>query len=196
MEIFRGTGDDRGNSVSQTSDGGFIITSSTCSYDSNDEDMWLINMVTYRMFLNYTRVKLEKLEDYENTFTLMNYKVESEDYEKAKEYVKDIIQLISDLKNIENQREELGVQEYSEEMKGIWDLWLEVWGLYNEYLDLLIDKKYSQAENKYDEYSSRYDDAFELESSETVTEANNEISEWYQNNIGTYSDLFEEYYEN
>jgi len=166
-------------------------------YDSNKSsiELCLSNMETYRKFLNLTRIKLQKLEDFESKSTLMNFKVEAEEYEEAKEYLGDMIQIIIESGENETLREELGIREYSEELSGIHDLWVEVWGLYDEYLDLLIDKKYSQANNKYDEYSAKYDDAFEIESSETITETNSEVSEWYQNNIGTYSDLFEEYYD-
>ena len=165
-------------------------------YDSNKSsiELCLSNMETYRKFLNLTRIKLQKLENFESKSTLMNFKVEAEEYEEAKEYLGDMIQIIIELGENEALREELGIREYSEELSGICVLWVEVWGLYDEYLDLLIDKKYSQANNKYDEYSAKYDDAFEIESSETITEINSEVSGWYQNNIGTYSDLFEEYY--
>ena len=167
-------------------------------YNSNKSsvDVCLSNMETYREFINLTRIKLQKLEEYEGELTLMNFKVEEEEYEEAKNYVENLSRIIGELSEIENKREKLKIQTYSEEIKGVWNMWIDVWELYDEYLDLLIEKKYSGADTKYDEYSALYDDVYAIESSETLTQVNSEISKWYQDNIGTYSELFEKYYFN
>lgn len=167
-------------------------------YNSNKSsvDVCLSNMETYREFINLTRIKLQKLEEYEGELTLMNFKVEEEEYEEAKNYVENLSRIIGELSEIENKREKLKIQTYSEEIKGVWNMWIDVWELYDEYLDLLIEKKYSSADKKYDEYSVLYDDVYAIESSETLTQVNSEISKWYQDNIGTYSELFEKYYFN
>ncbi len=167
-------------------------------YNSNKSsvDVCLSNMETYREFINLTRIKLQKLEEYEGELTLMNFKVEEEEYEEAKNYVENLSRIIGELSEIENKREKLKIQTYSEEIKGVWNMWIDVWELYDEYLDLLIEKKYSSADKKYDEYSALYDDVYAIESSETLTQVNSEISKWYQDNIGTYSELFERYYFN
>ena len=167
-------------------------------YNSNKPsvDVCLSNMETYREFINLTRIKLQKLEEYEGELTLMNFKVEEEEYEEAKNYVENLSRIIGELSEIENKREKLKIQTYSEEIKGVWNMWIDVWELYDEYLDLLIEKKYSSADKKYDEYSALYDDVYAIESSETLTQVNSEISKWYQDNIGTYSELFERYYFN
>lgn len=167
-------------------------------YNSNKSsvDVCLSNMETYREFINLTRIKLQKLEEYEGELTLMNFKVEEEEYEEAKNYVENLSRIIGELSEIENKREKLKIQTYSEEIKGVWNMWIDVWELYDEYLDLLIEKKYSSADKKYDEYSALYDDVYAIESSETLTQVNSEISKWYQDNIGTYSELFEKYYFN
>lgn len=167
-------------------------------YNSNKSsvDVCLSNMETYREFINLTRIKLQKLEEYEGELTLMNFKVEEEEYEEAKNYVENLSRIIGELSEIENKREKLKIQTYSEEIKGVWNMWIDVWELYDEYLDLLIEKKYSGADTKYDEYSALYDDVYAIESSETLTQVNSEISKWYQDNIGTYSELFERYYFN
>lgn len=156
----------------------------------------LSNMETYREFINLTKIKLQKLEEYEGELTLMNFKVEEEEYGEAKNYVENLSRIIGELSEIENKREKLKIQTYSEEIKGVWNMWIDVWELYDEYLDLLIEKKYSSADTKYDEYSALYDDVYAIESSETLTQVNSEISKWYQDNIGTYSELFERYYFN
>lgn len=151
------------------------------------------NMGLYREFVNFTRIKLILLEIYENTLSLMNSQVEAEQYEYALDKVEHLIGLFKELKDNEYQRANLSVQEYSQEILGIWDIYIDSWELYEEYLELIIDGKYTQAESKYTEYSQKYNEALELETEENITDANNEIDQWYQNSIAVCFDLFESY---
>jgi hypothetical protein len=154
------------------------------------------SMLKYRKFVNLTKLKTEVLEDYSTNLDLMNEKVTSEEYEDASEYPEKLIQYCNELKDNDLQKDNLSIIDYNQTILGVWDIYIESWELYDEYLDLIIGGKYSQADTKYTEYSQKYNDALEIESSQNVNKINDQIDAWYQENIGDYSDLFEEYYEN
>jgi hypothetical protein len=171
------------------------IEASILDYETNKNTLVssLNSMETYRNFLNFSRFKLIMLENYENTLSIMNSKVESGEYEDALVRSEQLIELFNNLKVNEYQRANLSVQNYSAEVLSVWDLYIESWEIYNEYLDLLIDGKYTQAETKYTEYSENYNEALEIEYEENISEGNNEIDQWYQSNIAVSFDLFENY---
>ena len=161
--------------------------------DKDKVNYCLVNMTTYRKYLNLTSQKLTLLENYENTLMLMNNRVEDEEYDKAVTSCEDIIQIFFTLKPIAYQMSNLSILDYSEEILGIWDMYIDSWEVYKEYLNLLIDGKYGQAESKYDEYSDIYDDILAIENTDNLNENNSEIDNWYTTHIGIYLDLFEEY---
>ena len=171
------------------------IEASILDYETNKNTLVssLNAMETYRNFLNFTRLKLIMLENYENTLNLMNSQVENGETEDALINLEQLIEIVKDLKVNERQRANLSVQNYSEEMLGIWDIYIDAWDLYNEYLELILDGRYTQADSKYTEYSEKYNEALELESGENISEGNNEIDQWYQNNVAVSFDLFENY---
>lgn len=168
---------------------------STYQLEENNLLDCLVNVKTYIDFVNYSRIKLILLEDVTNALTLMNNYVEMEDYETAVEKVLEAIQFYHDLKNISFARANLDVVIYSEEDLSLWELYIEGWQYYLEYLNLVIEGKYYQAEEQYDTYEEKYNQILEIEASENVRETNEEIAIWYTANIGVYKDIFIDYYQ-
>jgi len=147
----------------------------------------LNNMITYRYFINMTRNKMILLENYVSKNDLMNLKVQSEDYEEAVIYLDEMVDILIKLKNNEYNRSELGIGTYTEEIFSVYDLYQEAWSIYRQYL---LTEDETEANDLYQEYSEKYDEAYAIESNENLTEANEEVDGWYQENIAVCIDIF------
>jgi len=163
-------------------------------YNMNKDkvDYCLSNMSIYQEYLTLVVQKLTLLEDYESHSLLLNNRVEDEEYEKAINTTDTIVDLFNQLKPIAFQMSNLSILDYSEEILGIWDMYIESWQLYKEHLELTIEGKYNQAEIKYNEYAEIFDDILVIENTDNINEGNNEIDYWYTTHIGSYLGLFED----
>jgi len=162
------------------------------------ENLYNINstlevMARYTEFWDLTSVKQILLEDYGAIIDLMNQKDQNEGFEDLLQYPEQLIQLCWKLKDNDEQKNNLNIVTYSEDIINIWDIYTEAWELYEEYLNLLVVGRYGSAESKYTEYSQKNNEALEIEATQNLNEINNQMDQWYQKNIGEYLDLFEEY---
>ncbi len=153
----------------------------------------LDGITRYTEFWNLTRVKQIILEDYRSILDLMNQKIQNEELEDSLQYPEQLIQLCKKLKNNDEQKNNLSIITYSEEVLNLWNIYIEAWELYEEYLTLLVEGRYDSANSKYTEYSQKNNEASEIEANQNLDEFNNQIDNWYQKNIEKYLDLFEEY---
>ena len=154
----------------------------------------LDGIARYSEFWNLTRVKQILLEDYRTILDLMNQKIQNEEFEDSLQYPEQLIQLCNKLKTNGEQKNDLNIITYDEDILNIWNIYIEAWELYEEYLNLLVEGRYDSAKSKYTDYSQKNNEALEIEATQNLNEFNNQIEYWYQKNIGEYLDLFEGYY--
>ena len=65
---------------------------------------------------------------------LMNNKVEGEEYNDALQYLEQLIQLCVEIKNNDVKKHDLSIVNYTDMIIN-WDLYIEAWVLYEEYLN-------------------------------------------------------------
>jgi hypothetical protein len=116
-------------------------------------------IVRHTEFWNLTRVKQIYLEDYSTILDLMNQKIQNEEFEDSLQYPEQLIQLCMKLTNNDEQKNNLNIIAYSEDILNIWNIYIEAWELYEEYLNLLVEGKYDSAKSKYTEYSQKNNEA-------------------------------------
>jgi hypothetical protein len=159
------------------------------NYNKNIIENCTKNMDSYKYFVYLYILKIIKLEDYGKSFNLLNTKIENEEFEDAKIYLNQIIQIMNELKVIDYYQANLSIKTFDEELLGIWDLYIEAWNVYREYIDLALEGKMIEADSKYDEYTKKFEQVLEISSKENQIADNNEISKWYYENIGNCIEL-------
>ena len=171
------------------------IEAKILDYNENVDNISFVidGMARYTEFWNLTRVKQIYLEEYSTIIDLMNQEIQNEELENSLQYPEQLIQLCKKLTNNDEQKNNLKIITYSEDILNIWNIYIEAWELYEEYLNLLVEGEYDSAKSKYTEYSQKNNEASEIEATQNLDEFNDQIDYWYQKNIEEYLDLFEEY---
>jgi hypothetical protein len=171
------------------------IEAKILDYNENVDNISFVidGMARYTEFWNLTRVKQIYLEEYSTIIDLMNQEIQNEELENSLQYPEQLIQSCKKLTNNDEQKNNLNIITYSEDILNIWNIYIEAWELYEEYLNLLVESEYDSAKSKYTEYSQKNNEASEIEATQNLDEFNDQIDYWYQINIEEYLDLFEEY---
>ena len=159
--------------------------------DESNVNMVLESMGKYREFVDTIRYAQIIIENYTTKLNIMNSLVTADNAEAAISYVSDLVQLCQEMYNNSKKKAELGLANYNEAAINSTLVLKEAWEIYEEYLNLVIQGRDSTA--KYNEYSQKYAEAMALSADENINEINNQVDEWYQNNIFAYLDLFAEY---
>ncbi|MHA1748613.1 MAG: hypothetical protein ACTSYF_08250 [Promethearchaeota archaeon] len=166
-------------------------------FNSNKDKLnsCLSKMETYREWVTLVRDNAKLLEKLENQLTLMNEYVQSEKYQEALQKANEIQNTVNQMKINAQKREATGIQDFSAEAMTSYDAYSESFEYYKEYINLLINGDYENAELKYIEYSQKYSEAISMGTKEeaSISETINEADMWYQNNIGVCLDLFTQY---
>jgi len=166
-------------------------------FDSNKDKLTscLSKMETYREWVILVRDNAKLWEKLGDQLTLMNEYVQSEKYQEALQKVNEIQNTVNQMKINAQKREETGIQDFSAEAIAAYDAYSESFEYYKEYINLLINEDYENAELKYTEYSQKYSEAISMgtEKEASISERINEADAWYQNNIGVCLDLFTQY---
>ncbi len=152
-------------------------------------------METYREWIILVKENAELLEKLDNQLILLNEYVQSEKYQDALQKVNEIQNTINQMKINAQKREATGIQDFSAETMASYDVYSESFEYYKEYINLLINEDYENAESKYIEYSQKYSEAISMGTEEeaSISAAINEADVWYQNNIGVCLNLFTQY---
>lgn len=173
------------------------IDNKISEYNLNKEKVnsCLSKMEEYRDWIKLVNDNAKILEKFETQSILMNEYVQSEKYQDALSKVTEIQNTISQMKDNAQKRKDSGIQTFSTETIQSYDALSNSYNTYKEYINLLIDEDWEEAEIKYIEYSQEYSEAISMGSDEdaSITEAINEADTWYQENIGVCFDLFESY---
>jgi hypothetical protein len=111
------------------------------------------SMATYREFIDAARLTLILGGNYTATVTLMNSKFLAQQYEEALVYAGELTQLCQDMKNLSQQKMDLGIATYSQDVLTSWDVMKEAWELYEQYLTLLLQDE--NGSSAYIEYSQK-----------------------------------------
>lgn len=152
------------------------------------------NMETYRELIALSKEKTELVEDFAKETTLMNNYIDSEDYENAKGKVDELQEIIRRMKEKDERKIALGIITVPQEVMDSYDVYLEAYELYGEYIEFYEAGDTINAGQKYTEHLNKYNEALELESNTMgLSETINEVDSWYQDNIGVCFDIFEEY---
>ncbi len=166
-------------------------------FNSNKDKLnsCLSKMETYREWIILVKENAELLEKLDNQLILLNEYVQSEKYQDALQKVNEIQNTINQMKINAQKREATGIQDFSAEVMASYDVYSESFEYYKEYINLLINEDYENAESKYIEYSQKYSEAISMGTEEeaSISATINEADVWYQNNIGVCLDLFTQY---
>ncbi|MEK6826241.1 MAG: hypothetical protein AABY07_06235 [Nanoarchaeota archaeon] len=164
-------------------------------YNSNKDKInsCVDNMGEYRNYVVLVKERLVLYDKYDSQTLALGSYVDAGRYQNALQEVRNIKKTVREFKENLIRRKEYNIQVISNNQLQSWDSLLEVYDIYEEYLNLEIQGDYYLADSKYQELTEKFSDAIVESGEESITEAIDEIDGWYENNIGSCFDIFEEY---
>ena len=147
------------------------IDNKISDYNSNKDKInsCLSKMEEYRKWITLVNDNAKILEKFETQSLLMNEYVQSEKYQDALAKLNELQTTINQMKNNAQKRKDSGIQVFSSETMASYDAFSDSYNIYKEYVNLLIDEEWEEAETKYIEYSQEYSEAISMGSDEEAS---------------------------
>ncbi len=151
-------------------------------------------MKTYREFINVIRVKLQKTEKLRMKLSLIDNEINVGNYDDAISDIEKLKQIAREIQQLENQQAELGIIDYNQEVIDSWDTYIEGLEELEKYVEYLKTGDYESASYHYNIYLQKYTEVVQVSEGEGIHTVTNKVDNWYQENIGSCVNVFQEYY--